>query len=100
MRALMRDIVNRLYTFHLHADDPKLQAQIERWVSVTDKWDAPEVDPRMISSSCQTSIRRDEPYKCGCTWQDGRAWVSQTWMGKGRASVGICARNFSLVRTC
>jgi hypothetical protein len=32
MRALMRDIVNRLYTFHLHADEPKLQATIERWM--------------------------------------------------------------------
>jgi len=28
MRDLMRTIVNRLYTFHLEADDPKLQAQI------------------------------------------------------------------------
>lgn len=26
MQDLMRDIVNRLYTFHLEADDPKLQA--------------------------------------------------------------------------
>jgi hypothetical protein len=53
MRALMRDIVNRLYTFHLHADDPKLQAQLERWMGVADKWDTPEVDPRMISSSAK-----------------------------------------------
>ena len=29
MRDLMRDIVNRLYTFHLCADDPKLQAQLQ-----------------------------------------------------------------------
>lgn len=53
MRALMRDIVNRLYTFHLHADEPKLQATIERWMGVADKWDAPEIDPRMISSSAK-----------------------------------------------
>jgi hypothetical protein len=54
MRALMRDIVNRLYTFHLHADEPKLQGQIERWMAVADKWDAPEIDPRMISSSAKS----------------------------------------------
>jgi len=54
MRALMRDIVNRLYTFHLHADEPKLQATIERWMGVADKWDAPEIDPRMISSSAKS----------------------------------------------
>ena len=53
MRALMRDIVNRLYTFHLHADEPKLQATIERWMGVADKWDEPEIDPRMISSSAK-----------------------------------------------
>ena len=48
MRDLMRDIVNRLYTFHLCADEPGLQAEIERWMSVASKWDAPEIDPRMI----------------------------------------------------
>lgn len=53
MRALMRDTVNRLYTFHLHADEPKLQATIERWMGVADKWDEPEIDPRMISSSAK-----------------------------------------------
>lgn len=53
MRALMRDIVNRLYTFHLHADEPRLQATIERWMGVADKWDEPEIDPRMISSSAK-----------------------------------------------
>ena len=53
MRALMRDIVNRLYTFHLHSDEPKLQATIERWMGVADKWDAPEIDQRMISSSAK-----------------------------------------------
>ena len=53
MRAMMHDIVNRLYTFHLHSDEPKLQATIERWMGVADKWDAPEIDQRMISSSAK-----------------------------------------------
>lgn len=30
MRDLMRDIVNRLYTFHVCADEPGLQAEIEK----------------------------------------------------------------------
>lgn len=47
MRELMRDIVNRLYTFHLCADDPKLQAEIEKWMAVAGKWDEPEIDQRM-----------------------------------------------------
>ncbi|MGN7867624.1 hypothetical protein [Paracoccus sp. 22332] len=48
MRDLMRDIVNRLYTFHLCADDPKLQAEIEKWMAVAGKWDEPEIDQRMV----------------------------------------------------
>ncbi|MGY6696033.1 MAG: hypothetical protein ACXIUW_08410 [Roseinatronobacter sp.] len=58
MRELMRDIVNRLYTFHLHADDPRLQAQIERWMGSASKWDAPEIDPKMISGSFEKA-RKD-----------------------------------------
>ena len=49
MRALMQEIVNRLYTFHLEADDPKLQATIERWMGLATTWDEPEIDHRMIS---------------------------------------------------
>jgi hypothetical protein len=48
MRDLMRDIVNRRYTFHLCADEPGLQAGIERWMAVAGKWDEPEVDHRML----------------------------------------------------
>ena len=47
MRALMREIVNRLYTFHLCADEPGLQAEIERWMTVAGQWDEPEIDQRM-----------------------------------------------------
>ena len=53
MRQLMQEIVNRLYTFHLEANDPKLQATIERWMGVAMKWDEPEIDHRMISSRRQ-----------------------------------------------
>ena len=53
MRELMRDIVNRLYTFHLHADEKKHQETNKQWMGVADKWDAPEIDPRMISSSAK-----------------------------------------------
>ncbi|MCC6006202.1 MAG: hypothetical protein JJU40_00825 [Rhodobacteraceae bacterium] len=49
MRALMQEIVNRLYTFHLEANDPKLQATIERWMGVAVKWDEPSLDHRMLS---------------------------------------------------
>jgi len=44
MRDLMRDIVNRLYTFHVKAADPALRDEIERWIAVVERWDEPELD--------------------------------------------------------
>lgn len=54
MRALMRDIVNRLYTFHICADAPGLQAEVARWIAVASRWDEPAIDPKML-------VRRTEP---------------------------------------
>ena len=48
MQALMRDVVNRLYTFQLHAGNPAMQAEIEKWLSVAGKWDEPQIDNRML----------------------------------------------------
>lgn len=50
MRELMRQIVNRLYTFHLTSDDPTLRSEIDRWMTVAGKWDEPELDPGMTRS--------------------------------------------------
>lgn len=48
MRALMGDVVNRLYTFHLKPEDSALRAEIERWMAVASRWDEPDLDTRMI----------------------------------------------------
>jgi len=61
MRDLMRTIVNRLYTFQLEADDPKLQATIVRWMGATMKWDEPEIDPRMLGSARRVEGPRSPP---------------------------------------
>ncbi|GAB4390830.1 hypothetical protein [Albidovulum sp.] len=45
MRALMREIVDRLYTFHLRIDEPAFRAEIDRWAAMTAKWDTPKPDP-------------------------------------------------------
>lgn len=55
MRSLMRDIVNRLYTFHLCADDSRLQAEIDRWMGAAETWEEPELDRRMIGGNHGTS---------------------------------------------
>ncbi len=44
MKALMKQIVNRLYTFYLKADDPDFQRMLDRWASVAGRWDEPEID--------------------------------------------------------
>ena len=44
MRALMKEIVNRLYTFQVRIDDPAFKAWIDRWAAVAEKWDDPELD--------------------------------------------------------
>jgi hypothetical protein len=49
MRALMRDIVNRLYTFHICADAPGLQAEVARWMALASRWDEPAIDMRMFA---------------------------------------------------
>ena len=44
MRNLMREVVNRLYTFHISCDDPEFLKLAEKWMTVAGKWDEPELD--------------------------------------------------------
>lgn len=62
MRNLMRDIINRIYTFHLCANDPRLQAEIDRWMAVAETRDEPELDRRMIHGNHGTSPKT--PFNC------------------------------------
>lgn len=48
MRDLMRQIVNRLYTFHMKTDDLHVHDQVSRWASVAGKWDEPELDKAFL----------------------------------------------------
>jgi hypothetical protein len=50
MRALMKEIVNRLYTFQMRIDDPEFQAWIDRWAAVAEKWDEPELAPGFLQA--------------------------------------------------
>jgi hypothetical protein len=57
MRALMREIVDRLYTFHLRIDDPTFRAEIDRWAAATAHWDAPKPDPVLSAIPADVSER-------------------------------------------
>lgn len=44
MRALMREIVNRLYTFNVSIDDLEFRNRVDRWARIADRWDEPDED--------------------------------------------------------
>ncbi len=44
MRDLMREIVSRLYTFHVSIDDPDFREKVDRWARIADRWDEPHDD--------------------------------------------------------
>lgn len=51
MRDLMRQIVDRLYTFQICFAAPEFQALVERWLRVAGKWDEPVLDRRLTGAS-------------------------------------------------
>ena len=60
MRDLMRQIVNRLYTFHMSTDDLQFHKQITRWMSATGKWDDPELDEAFLDTIRQNQDVADD----------------------------------------
>ena len=44
MRALMKEIVNRLYTFNISIDVPDFRNSVDRWARLAERWDEPDPD--------------------------------------------------------
>jgi len=57
MKALMKEIVNRLYTFLLRSDDPDFLALMERWATVSNKWDDPELEKSFLPTLSDSNSR-------------------------------------------
>ena len=53
MRDLMREIVNRLYTFNWLLEVPGYLQSISIWIRLAQKWDDPELDDDLM-----TGVRR------------------------------------------
>ena len=49
MRALMCQVVNRLYTYQLKADDPHFVVMMDRALAEAWQWDEPELDEAIVS---------------------------------------------------
>jgi len=50
IRSLMRQIVDRLYTFHLKADDAGFRDRLDRWLAVAERWDEPKLDEAFLAT--------------------------------------------------
>lgn len=50
MRTLMRQIVDRLYTFHLKSDDAGFRDHLDRWLAVAERWDKPKLDEAFLAT--------------------------------------------------
>ena len=44
MRDLMRQVVDRLYSFHVRAQEPGFLDRIELWMKAASRWDEPKLD--------------------------------------------------------
>lgn len=49
MKGLMKQVVNRLYTFFIQGEDPRFQKQADYFEQISQTWDTPEpdIDPHL-----------------------------------------------------
>jgi len=57
MASLMREIVNRLFTFHMKSDDPVFREDLDRWMAVAGKWDDPVLDQAFLDAVASLKSR-------------------------------------------
>ncbi|AOZ71262.1 hypothetical protein LPB142_18010 (plasmid) [Rhodobacter xanthinilyticus] len=50
MADLMREIVERLFTFHMRRDDPSFRDHLDRWMAASNKWDNPVLDKAFLDA--------------------------------------------------
>ena len=60
MGRLMRQVVNRLYTFQAKANDLHFVAMMDRALSEATRWDEPELDEIILSAIASSQRRAEE----------------------------------------
>ena len=58
MADLMRDIVKRLFTFHMKRDDQSFQDHLDRWMTASDRWDNPTLDTVFLDAVAELGSAR------------------------------------------
>jgi hypothetical protein len=56
--ALMREIVNRLFTFHMGRDDPSFRDHLDLWITASDQWDNPVLDRAFLDAVAELRAAR------------------------------------------
>lgn len=51
MRDLMRQVVNRLYTFQVRFGEPEFRIFVDRWLGAARHWDEPTLDTGLAKST-------------------------------------------------
>ena len=57
---LMRQVVNRLYTFQVKADDLHFLSMMDRALAEASRWDEPELDEIILSAIASSRRRAEE----------------------------------------
>lgn len=58
MADLMREIVDRLFTFHMRRDDPSFRDHLDRWMAASNKWDNPLLDKAFLDAVARLGAPR------------------------------------------
>ena len=58
MADLMREIVDRLFTFHMRRDDPSFRDHLDRWMDASNKWDNPALDKAFLDAVARLGAPR------------------------------------------
>ena len=54
MRDLMRQVVDRVFTFEVRAKDPGFLERVERWAQVAGGWEEPKLDGFFLPAVTRT----------------------------------------------
>lgn len=58
MADLMREVVDRLFTFHMRRDDPSFRDHLDRWMAASNKWDNPVLDKAFLDAVARLGAPR------------------------------------------
>ena len=57
MRDLMRQVVDRLYSFEVRSQEPDFLDRIGLWMKAASRWDEPKLDESFLPPPGQRSIK-------------------------------------------